>query len=153
MVSTVPQLRRVDKIGMQNEGSSEVFLVASSFEPRSLRATELVKQGTFAHAVVFDYEDTLDTVMGRHHRQSIRNSLSSGKADRVDVLPCNYADPFSMVRALNAFLGEGGFGFDLDAVTIVESGSDARTLAKGSSCFGVVPTAFAICRCLTDPRA
>ena len=35
----------------------------------------------------------------------------------------------------------------------VESGSDARTLAKGSSCFGVVPTAFAICRCLTDPRA
>ncbi len=35
----------------------------------------------------------------------------------------------------------------------VESGSDARTLARGSSCFGVVPTAFAICRCLTDPRA
>ena len=35
----------------------------------------------------------------------------------------------------------------------VESGSDARTLAKGSSCFGVVPTAFAIGRCLTDPRA
>ena len=36
---------------------------------------------------------------------------------------------------------------------VVESGSDARTLARGSSCFGVVPTAFAICRCLTDPRA
>ena len=36
---------------------------------------------------------------------------------------------------------------------VVESGSDARTLAKGSSCFGVVPTAFAIGRCLTDPRA
>lgn len=118
VVSTVPQLRRVDGIGTQREESLEVFLVASSFEPRSLRATELVKHGTFAHAVVFDYEDTLDTVMGRHHRQSIRNLLSAGKAERVDVLPCNHADPFSMVRALNAFLSQGGFGFDLDAVTI-----------------------------------
>ena len=114
----VTELGRVEEVGIQNEEVPETFLVASSFEPRSLRTTELVRDGTFEQAVVFDYEDTLDTVMGRHHRQSIRGLLGRGKAERVDVLPCNYGDPYSTLRGLNAFLGEEGRDAGMRSVTV-----------------------------------
>ena len=115
---TAPKLSRTDEIGPIDDGISEAFLVASSFEPRSLRATELVKRGSFAQAVVFDYEDTLDTVMGRHHRQSIRRLLRDGRAERVQVLPCNYANPFSTVRGFNGFIEEGGLDPSIRSVTV-----------------------------------
>ena len=117
-MALITEVSGAEGIGVLSEEVPETFLVASSFEPRSLRTTELVKQGTFAHAVVFDYEDTLDTVMGRHHRQSIRSLLDGGKAERVNVLPCNYADPFSSVRGLNAFIGDGGLKGGMGCVTV-----------------------------------
>ena len=116
--SLVTEMGLVEEIGVQSEGVPETFLVASSFEPRSLRTTELVRNQTFEHAVVFDYEDTLDTVMGRHHRQSLRRLLGGGRAARVDVLPCNYADPYSTLRGLNAFLAQTALQNAMKAVTV-----------------------------------
>ncbi len=113
-----PRLIPVEGIASQMEGASEVFLVASSFEPRSLRATELVKPGSFNHAVVFNYEDTLDTAMGRYHLQTIRHMLSDARARTVDILPCNFADPYSTVRGLSTFLREAGLRFNLTNVTV-----------------------------------
>ena len=113
-----PNLCRTESIEAIGDGTPEAFLVASSFEPRSLRATELTREGTFAQAVVFDYEDTLDTIMGRYHRQSLRRLLTHGRAERVDVLPCNYADPFSTVRGFNRFVAEGGLDPRVTSVTV-----------------------------------
>lgn len=113
-----PELIRVEHVGRFEGGDRELFLVASSFEPRSLRVAEIVARETFAHAIVFDYEDTLDTVMGRHHAHRIRRILVDGKAEKVDVLPCAHSNPFSTIRGLDSFLRRGGLGFTVNTVTI-----------------------------------
>ena len=116
--STAPGLIRVDRVGPFGGSDRELFLVASSFEPRSLRVAELTDRGTFAHAVIFNYEDTLDTVMGRHHAHAIRRTLGDGRADKIDVLPCKHSDPFSTIRGLDSFLRRGGLGFGVETVTV-----------------------------------
>ena len=114
----VPRLIRVERVGRLDGSDRELFLVASSFEPRSLRVTEMIDRGTFSHAVIFNYEDTLDTVMGRHHSHAIRRLLDDGRANTVDVLPCNHSDPYSTIRGLDSFLKRGGLGFTVEAVTV-----------------------------------
>ena len=115
---TAPGLIRVEHVGRLGDSDRELFLVASSFEPRSLRVAELVDRETFAHAVVFNYEDTLDTAMGRHHAHAIRRILGEGKAEKVDVLPCKHSDPFSTIRGLDSFLRRDSLGFTVNAVTV-----------------------------------
>ena len=83
-------------------------------------------------------------------RQFAAHGASAGGAERLQDL-VQLRDGF-LAQQGDDRLGSEGFGSHAHLLN-VESGSDARTLAKGSSCFGVVPTAFAICRCLTDPRA
>ena len=112
------ELRRTNAIRSHKSRDSELFLVASSFEPRSLRATELVEHGSFVQAIVFDYEDTLDTVLGRHHRQTIKKMLNDNRAGHVEVIPCNYLDPFSTVRAFDRYIKEGRLGSEINTVTV-----------------------------------
>lgn len=95
-----------------------VYIVASSFEPRSVRATELLPSGVLRDAVVFSYEDTLDSVMGRHHSARIRQTLDATGASEVNVLRCRFSDPFSMVRGFHTFIHRSQFRSRLDTVTI-----------------------------------
>ena len=92
-------LEKVDQIGAFAEATSHVYLTASSFEPRSVRTTRLLDPGTFSDAVIFNYEDTLDTAMGRHHVEHLKGILTSkGKAPPF-VLRCRFSNPYSVVRS------------------------------------------------------
>ena len=93
------ELHPVDRV----EGDdASLFLVAGSFEPRSVRAAQLL-DGNIERAVVFSYDDTLDTESGRRNTQEIETCLHE-KARSVDVLRCRVADPFSVVGAFHTYV-------------------------------------------------
>lgn len=109
----VPRLSIVDTIGrpVHRGGGTDVrrhmFLVASSFEPRSARSVSLIEEGAVDDAIIFNYQDTLDLASGRFHAQTIREGL--GKllvTGRPFVLPCSFAKPYSVLHALSALLRE-----------------------------------------------
>lgn len=112
------KLTRVEAIDTVDGSLDDLFLVASSFEPRSVRASTLWSEGALARAVVFNYEDTLDTVIGRHHARQIRRHLSKKHNARVHTLPCHFMDPYSVVRVFGAFLGRESWPNSVPAVTI-----------------------------------
>lgn len=81
-----------------------VFFVASSFEPRSTKSVSLIEAGAFSDAIVFNYQDTLDSVSGRFHAQIIRETLRTFLINDTYVLPCSFKKPYSVVHALAVFL-------------------------------------------------
>ena len=91
----------VDRIEVSGDDAG-LFLVAGSFEPRSVRATELL-DGKVDRAVVFTYDDTLDTETGRRNTRQIEARLQR-KSQSVDVLHCQVADPFSVVGAFHTYV-------------------------------------------------
>ena len=91
----------VDRIEVSSDDAG-LFLVAGSFEPRSVRAARLL-DGNVDRAVVFTYDDTLDTESGRRNTREIEASLR-GKSRAVDVLHCQVGDPFSVVGAFHTFV-------------------------------------------------
>ena len=93
-------LEPVDRIEVGDDAG--LFLVAGSFEPRSVRATRLL-DGNVDRAVVFTYDDTLDTESGRRNTREIEACLRE-KYRAVDVLHCRVGDPFSVVRAFHTYV-------------------------------------------------
>ena len=98
-------LESVNSIAARDE-KIDLYLVASSFEPRSVRATEMIEAGTFRRAVVFNYQDTLDSVLGQENARRIRVELNRAGVSTVDVLPCRFSDPYGAVKIFNVFLAE-----------------------------------------------
>ena len=94
-------LNPVDRINVSGDDAG-LFLVAGSFEPRSVRTMELL-DGDIDRAVVFTYDDTLDTETGRRNTRQIEARLRS-KSQSVDVLHCQVAHPYSVVRALHTYV-------------------------------------------------
>ena len=94
-------LDSVDQIEVTGD-SANLFLVAGSFEPRSVRATELL-EGSVERAVVFNYDDTLDTEMGRRNTRQIETILRT-KSQSLDILKCKVADPFSVISAFHTYV-------------------------------------------------
>lgn len=113
-----PRLTRITEVEADALLKGGLYIVASSFEPRSVRATQFLPAGALHEAVVFGYEDTLDSVMGRYHSTRIRQTLYDTGIRDVNVLRCRFSDPFSMVREFHAFLGTGRLRSTLDTVTI-----------------------------------
>ncbi len=95
-------LEPVDRIEVGDDADAELFLVAGSFEPRSVRAAALL-DGDVDRAVVFSYDDTLDIESGRRHTREIEVSLRM-KSRTVDVLHCQVGDPFSVVGAFHTYV-------------------------------------------------
>ena len=91
----------VDRIEVSGDDAG-LYLVAGSFEPRSVRATKLL-DGNVDRAVVFTYDDTLDTETGRRNTRQIETCLRS-KSQSVDVLHCQVAKPFSVVGAFHTYV-------------------------------------------------
>lgn len=91
----------VDRIEVGGDGAG-LFLVAGSFEPRSVRVASLL-EGNVDRAVVFTYNDTLDIESGRRNTREIEDCLH-GKSRAVDVLHCQVGDPFSVVRAIHTYV-------------------------------------------------
>lgn len=111
-------LTKVTQVELATLLRGGLYIVAGSFEPRSVRATELLPSGALQDAVVFSYEDTLDSVMGRYHSMKIRQALDATGVPDVNVLRCRFADPFSMVREFHAYIRTKEFRSRLDTVTI-----------------------------------
>ena len=95
---------RTDTIGPFGDPARGIYLVAGSFEPRSVRATRLLTAGAFADSVIFNYEDTLDSAMGRHHVEQLKAVLQDKTARPPFVLRCSFADPYSVVRSFATLL-------------------------------------------------
>ena len=91
----------VDRIEVGGDDAA-LFLVAGSFEPRSVCAAKLL-EGNVDRAVVFTYDDTLDTESGRRNTREIETSLRE-KSRAVDVLHCKVSDPFSVVGAFHTYV-------------------------------------------------
>ena len=91
----------VDRIEVGGDDAG-LFLVAGSFEPRSVRAVRLL-DGNVDRAVVFTYDDTLDTELGRQNTREIETCLRQ-KSRAVDVLHCQVGDPFSVVGAFHTYV-------------------------------------------------
>ena len=91
----------VDRIEVGDDHTG-LFLVAGSFEPRSVRAAKLL-DGNVDRAIVFRYDDTLDIESGRRNSREIEVCLR-GKSRALDVLHCQVGDPFSVVRAFHAYV-------------------------------------------------
>ena len=100
-------LHRIERIDADAR-AIDLFLVAGSFEPRSVRATTLLQKGACKNAIVFQYQDTLDTAIGQDNARQIQNELRRACISPVDVLPCQFADPYSAVRTFHVFLEEKG---------------------------------------------
>ena len=112
--------KKTDTVGPFGEAERGVYLVAGSFEPRCVRTTSLLSRGAFAGSVIFNYEDTLDSAMGRHHVERLKAVLEEKTGRPPYVLRCSFADPYSVVRSFGALLStEQWFGqdpvFTLDA--------------------------------------
>ena len=59
--------------------------------------------GNVDRAIVFTYDDTLDTESGRRNTRELEVCLR-GKSRSVDVLHCQVGDPFSVVRAFHTYV-------------------------------------------------
>ncbi len=114
----VPSLTRVRQIPIRPGTSDELYIVASSFEPRSVRATSMIEYGAFGQAIVFNYEDTLDSVVGRYNLAQIKDFLLKSGIKDLKILRCRFSDPFSIVRVFEAFLKERNNGEEITSVTI-----------------------------------
>ena len=101
--------KKTDTVGAFGEAERGVYLVAGSFEPRSVRTTALVSRGAFAVSVIFNYEDTLDSAMGRHHVERLKTVLEEKTGRPPYVLQCSFADPYSVVRSFGALLSTDGW--------------------------------------------
>lgn len=96
--------RRTETISAFGNPERGIYLVAASFEPRSVRATKLLASGAFSRCVVFNYEDTLDSAMGRHHIEQLKLILDQKTCQAPFVLRCKFADPYSVVRSFSTLL-------------------------------------------------
>lgn len=102
---------RTETIGAFGDPEHSIYLVAGSFEPRSVRATRLVSTDAFSASVIFNYEDTLDNAIGRHHVEQLKAVLEEKIGCPPFVLRCNFADPYSAVRSFDTLLStEDRFG-------------------------------------------
>lgn len=91
----------VDRIEVGGDDAA-LFLVAGSFEPRSVRASSLL-HGDVDRAVVFTYDDTLDIESGRRNTREIEACLRQ-RSRALDVLHCQVGDPFSVVRVFHTYV-------------------------------------------------
>ena len=86
------------------EDGHDLYLVASSFEPRSVKATAGLRPQQFSKAVIFNYRDTLDTVAGRHHAREIRRHMEEKEVGSTHILECYFGDPYSAVRSFHTLI-------------------------------------------------
>lgn len=111
-------LGRVTSISSAGASGDDLFLVASSFEPRCVKASTLLANQAVKRAVVFNYRDTLDTVMGRYNSRRIRQALRDIGACSVNVVPCMFSDPYSVIRVLKTLGRQEKWISDVDTVTV-----------------------------------
>ena len=95
-----------------------VYMVAGSFEPRSVRATSLLPPGEFRTAVIFNYEDAQLSAIGRHHVTVMRSDMRQKRIDNVIMLGCRFDDPFAITHALRTLIGGGAVNLPVTSVTI-----------------------------------
>lgn len=105
----------VDGIEVDSD-SNHLVMVASSFEPRSVRAAELI-EGNIERVVIFNYDDTLISEVGQRHARKIETVLRK-KSNSVEVLGCQVAEPFGVIRALHTYITKEGLVGSVQSVIL-----------------------------------
>lgn len=95
-----------------------VYMVAGSFDPLSVRATSLLPSGEFQTAVIFNYEDSSNSAMGRHHVALMRKDMKQKRIANIHVIDCHFNDPFAITHALKTLVAGGTVQFPVTSVTI-----------------------------------
>lgn len=95
-----------------------VYMVAGSFEPRSVRATSLLPPGEFQTAVIFNYEDAQLSAIGRHHVSLMKSDMKRKRIDNVIMLGCRFDDPFAITHALRTLISNRAVNIPVTSVTI-----------------------------------
>lgn len=88
-----------DELRPQAGRREDLFLAATSFEPRSMNLGSLWKHESVERSLVFRYADTLDIELGRRHTEQLVGLLKS-KSRQFEVIDCSFSDPYSVVRGL-----------------------------------------------------
>lgn len=116
----VGQIVRVeDRIySVRDSMPDDLFLVAASFEPRSVRASELITTDFAIKSVVFQYEDTLDSEAGRLNTRRLKDLIDKNCGHLPSILPCKFSEPFSAVRVFERWLQENPYESKEPCITI-----------------------------------
>lgn len=64
----------------------------------------MLQESSVQTAVVFQYEDTLDSLQGLANTGRVRTALETARCDSLHVLPCEFSKPFSVLRVLQGWL-------------------------------------------------
>lgn len=89
---------------IQNSRADDIYLVAASFEPRSIKASSLYEKNSVNKAVIFQYEDTLDSTLGIINTRKLKDTLKSVSVQKYDVLSCNFKDIYSVNKQFRLWL-------------------------------------------------
>ena len=92
------------EIGPFGDARQGVYLVAGSFEPRSIRSTQILVQGVCNQSVVFNYEDNLDNTSGIRHTEFLMTELAKKTSRSPFKVRCKFSDPYSAVRSFSSFI-------------------------------------------------
>lgn len=103
---------------LQGRGDGDIYIVANSFEPRCTNVTSRIEASTFHHSIIFQYEDTIDTIGGHFNLKQLKANISSSIGNGYDTLPCTFDDPFSIIRILHRFVIEKKMTKHINKVTI-----------------------------------
>lgn len=95
-----------------------VYIVAGSFEPRSVCATSMLPPSQFHTAVIFNYDDAQQSAMGRHHMTLMKRNMEQKCIENIIVLGCRFDDPFSIIRSLGILVADGSMQVPVSSVTI-----------------------------------
>jgi hypothetical protein len=104
---------------LRGDDPDDLFLVASSFEPRSIRAAGLLKRGACQRAVIFQYEDTLDSTGGIVNYRDLKKELKERSIEPPEDLPCKFSEPYSALQQLDIWFKKGS-GFSEELIVTVD---------------------------------
>ena len=93
-----------------------LFLVAGSFEPRSVQVPKMLR-GKIDRAIIFSYDDTRASESGRQNLREIEVCLR-GKCRTVSVLQCLVSDPFSVIGAFQTFITQERLTGEIRSVVV-----------------------------------
>lgn len=103
---------------MRDEAPDDVFMCAVSFEERSVQGATMLKEGCARTALVFQYEDTLDSSAGIVNGRRIRSALDKSCLQPPLVMPCEFSEPLSVVKVLERWLDASGLSSGQPRITV-----------------------------------
>ena len=111
-------LAKIHALSNDSSLGNGVYMVAGSFEARSVRATSMLPSGQFHTAVIFNYDEAQQSAMGIHHTTLMKRHMEQKCIENIFVPRCRFDDPFSVTRSLGSLVADGAMEIPVSSVTI-----------------------------------